>query len=681
MPLKYILLLFLFAGFGVMQTNAQSKEKENSYFLKNDAVPYVGAQVFIEPGQTDADIDKWFSVLKENHFTFCRIRMFESYMRDENYNWDFSLFDKAFAAADKYGIKIYATLFPYTEKTDIGGFKFPRSEKHFHEIAVYIENLVSHFKQYKSLAGWVLINEPGTGGSIPQNEFLEQKIKEWKAENPPKDFAENGYPVLVDLNNEAFLLDYNTWFLNWISEEIKKYDNKHDLHVNNHAIFSNLAEYDFPAWRKFLTSLGGSAHPSWHFSYFTRQKFSVAMSANCEIISSGAGELPWIITELQGGNNTYSGGNPICPTKEEIAQWLWIIYGSGSKGTIFWSLNPRSSGIEAGEWALLNFQDEPSDRMTTAGNIAEILQKNSELFQKAKKLESNISILYVHESLWAESEMVKYGSNYEARNRGGVIKSALGYFEAFSEMGITPNLKSLEEFDFSKNDYSGETIILSHQLAFPKKYVGSLEHFVANGGKLIVDGLTAFFDQDMHNTMKTGFDLENLLGGNVSEFKMVDTIFTLETSGYQLPAHLWKGFVVEKNGTPVFDDSKAKIGLRNSFGKGEVLWVPSLPGLGSRIENNYSELQKLLANETAQSLQQIPVQFEKPVKNVLMKTLVAGDAFITVLVNKDKNRQEVLLKFQNKKLLPEILYSTTSAKAEGKNVILEPEETKVIVWR
>jgi len=41
---------------------------------------------------------------------------------------NFSLFDNAFIAAEKYGIKIFGTIFPYTEKTDIGGFKFPRDE-------------------------------------------------------------------------------------------------------------------------------------------------------------------------------------------------------------------------------------------------------------------------------------------------------------------------------------------------------------------------------------------------------------------------------------------------------------------------------------------------------------------------------------------------------------------------
>ena len=63
---------------------------------QSNAVPFVGAEVFIEPGQTAAEIDTWFKVLKEQQFTVCRIRMFESYMKKADGIWNFSLFDNAF---------------------------------------------------------------------------------------------------------------------------------------------------------------------------------------------------------------------------------------------------------------------------------------------------------------------------------------------------------------------------------------------------------------------------------------------------------------------------------------------------------------------------------------------------------------------------------------------------------
>ena len=79
-------------------------------------VPVFGAQIFIEPGQTPADIDNWFRMLKENGMKTTRIRMFESYMHKSDGTWDFSLFDLAFKAADKYGIQRFIVPFSLTLK-------------------------------------------------------------------------------------------------------------------------------------------------------------------------------------------------------------------------------------------------------------------------------------------------------------------------------------------------------------------------------------------------------------------------------------------------------------------------------------------------------------------------------------------------------------------------------------
>ena len=645
-------------------------------------IPFIGAQVFIEPGQTPDEIDTWFRLLKENNFTVCRIRMFESYMRKDDGTWDFSLFDNAFLSAGKYGIKVYGTVFPYTEKTDIGGFKFPRDGAHLESISQFIQQLVSHFSQFKSLCGWVLINEPGVGGKIPSTEFTKMKYGEWKLNHPQKEFTGKGYPILLDLTDQSFLYDYNTWFLNWLAGEIRKIDTTHALHVNNHAIFQNCAEYDFPAWRGFLTTLGGSAHASWHFGYFSRQQYAVAMSANSEMIRSGAGPIPWFMTELQGGNNTYSGGAPMCPTDDEIVQWLWLITAGEGRGSVFWSLNPRSSGIEAGEWALLDFSNNPSGRMKAAAEFAGVLKEHSSLFENSKVVESDINILYIRQSLWAESKMAGGSArNYEARKPGGVMKSALGYFEALCEMGVNVNLKAFEEFDFSRDDFNGSAIILSHQISVPDAYAPMLENFVRKGGKLIVDGLTGFYDENLHNTMKTGFSFESLFGGNISEFRLVDDIFTVQLGDLSLPAHLWQGYILPGKGEVVAAFQDEPIAIRHKAGNGEVLWVPSLLGLGSRITEDYTALNMLLYKELGKSLKNVPVSFSKPEKNMLMKTIRSGSSLITVVINKSDKSGKIKLNFAGRNLTGSLLYANKNGKIAGRHLIIDPEETLVIEWK
>jgi beta-galactosidase len=130
--------------------------------------PQIGAQVFIEPGQTDKQIDGFFRILAQHGFETARIRMFGAHMLRPDGSWDFTLYDKAFDAAGKHGVKLFATLFPPTDELgDVGGFKFPRSKAHLLEIAGYIEAVVSHFRGHPALDTWVLQNEPGTGGTGP----------------------------------------------------------------------------------------------------------------------------------------------------------------------------------------------------------------------------------------------------------------------------------------------------------------------------------------------------------------------------------------------------------------------------------------------------------------------------------------------------------------------------------
>jgi beta-galactosidase len=646
---------------------------------KEQATPImIGAEVFIEPGQTPKEIDIWFRRLQEAGMTVTRIRLFETYMRKPDGKWDYTLFDAAYKAADKYGIKVYGNLFPATVFTDLGGLKFPKDEDHLGTIARYVENVVTHFKQFDSCYGWVPVNEPGVG-HFPQEQFATDKYREWRAAQANPEYNSGGYDHF-DFADERFHLYYNTWFLKWLTDEIHKYDPDSIIHVNNHAIFKNVSEYNFTEWRDFLTSLGGSAHASWHFGYFNREQYALAVSANCEIIRSGAGEIPWFMTELQGGNNTYSGFLSLCPTKQEITQWLWIAIGAESKGAIFWCLNPRSSGIEAGEWAMLNYHNEPSDRFQAAIEVIDTVNEHISFFEGAKVVESGINILYTRESLWVEKKLQTGGKSYEGRDEGGVMRSALAYFEALSEAGVQANFKEISEFDFSKRSYAGYAIILAHQIAIPSKYWPLLQDFVTKGGKLIADGLTGYYDENAVGTMRLGFPLRDLLGADVLEYKAIDDMEEMAVDGIALPAYQWRGSLKVTTATPLSNRNDDITSTRNKFGKGEVYWLPSLVGLGSRILNTYDHLNMFLAKAIDYSTLNLPFVFEEPQKGVLMKLLGNNKEIVTIIINKAVVRRELKLILKNPALQPMVLFANNGGKVGGNHISIDAEEILVIKW-
>jgi beta-galactosidase len=406
------------------------------------------------------------------------------------------------------------------------------------------------------------------------------------------------------------------------------------------------------------------------------------------MLRSGAGPIPWFMTELQGGNNTYSGKRPLCPTKEEIAQWLWINIGSGSEGGMFWCLNPRKSGFEAGEWAMLDFHNEPTDRLLMASKVSNAISEELEFFDNFNVHDSGVSVLYTRESLWMEEALQIKGVELEGRMVGGVMKSALAYFEALSEMGLHPSFNEIGEFNFDKEEYLGQAIVLSHQISIPSKYWKPITDFVAKGGRLIVDGLTAYYDENGYCILGDDFPFGDCFGATIKEFKMVDNLFNLplDDLNLSLTAHLWQGTLRLNNaiaiaGEDLLSANQTVYGCSNSFGKGKVVWIPSLLGLGSRICGEYKGLSKFLYQELREVIESVPLSFDGYHQGMLLKLIRNGDRFMSIMINKSGNIQQVRLAIKDL-AFERIVFSSGQVKDFSQSDFsIDDEETLVVEWK
>jgi len=648
---------------------------------QKEGLPFVGAQVFIEPGQTNEEVENWFRILQEQKMTVCRIRLHETHMHKPDGTWDFKHYDLAFKMAEKYGVKIFATLYPKEISPDWRLEKLPQSKEHLISLEKYIKAMVINFGKFKSLYSWVIQNEPGSYGMYPKSDLSDSLKIAWKKTQLPGSYKSKGYSADNYLEEKIFQRNYITWFLSWITDKVIETGDKHEIHVNNQDIFYNAPEYDFLAWRKFLTIFGASSHPSWHYTFFNRNQYPMVFSANCDLMRSGAGEKPFIVTELQGGNNTYSGFAPMCPTKDEITQWLWVSIGSGSKGTIFWTLNPRAVGGEAGEWAMIDFQQKPTDRLLAAGVVANELSKNRILFENAKPYESPIHILYSKESFWQEKAKAdrKEKEEIEGRTEGAMIKSVITWYEALTACGINTNLGEMSQFDWDKPSHIGETIILSHQLAISSVYWEKIRHFVKSGGKLIVDGLTFFYDENQFSVMQTGFPLEDVMGGSLAEVVTTPGDFNLKIGSENFPVHLFKGLLHNTTGKVLAKEGDNVIAMTNQFGKGSTTWIPSMLGLGAKREDNLP-LSRFVKSELSETISNFPVYFDSPQKGVQMRTMVSGSKIITIIINKSAEEKIIPLVLKNSNAKPNVLVAGKQGSISGKTVRIQPEETMVIKW-
>jgi beta-galactosidase len=144
---------------------------------------------------------------------------------------------------------------------------------------------------------------------------------------------------------------------------------------------------------------------------------------------------------------------------------------------------------------------------------------------------------------------------------------------------------------------------------------------------------------------------------------------------------MWRGFISVGSGKIAANYEGEAVAVRNKLGNGEVLWIPSLLGLGSRISGDYTSLIRLLKDESGLSLANIPVRFQTSQKNMLMKSMRSGSSVITVIVNKQDNNAQVALDFGGKSPEGKLLYSTNQGKVKGNKIQIASEETMVIEWK
>ncbi|WP_448778892.1 beta-galactosidase [Bacteroides congonensis] len=651
-------------------------------FGQQTEVPVIGAQVFIEPGQNRQEIENYFRILHDHEMTVARIRVFGSHLLQEDGSWDFSLYDIAFDAAHKYGIKLFATLFPPTDElTDLGGFKFPRSKAHLNEIAKYIEKVVTHFSAKPALYTWVLQNEPGIGSfNIPRSDLSDEVYNQWQSEGNSYKRGK-GY-LTANFDKENFARYYTAWYLNWLSDEVKKYDTSHYRHINPHALLDNFTEYDFKRYEQFITSLGVSLHLSWHFGYFQRQQYALGISAMCDIIRERAGNNPFWVTELQGGNVTASGYKPLCPTKQEISQWLWTSISAGSEGIIFWTLNPRKSVMEAGEWAMLNYLNEPSERLLAAALVANTLNANKDLFSTVRPVHSPVTILYNDESQFIiqRNATTILDTHNVGRQKPAMIKSLLGAYEAISAWGVPPNMTSMQYFDWNPN--SNPIILLPHVVALPTYYQEQLKQYIAHGGRAIITGMTGFYNENMSCILMEDFPMAECFGGRIKEYKVIDQYFNLKLDQeFSLPAHLWRGILApNKDAETIGNTADDPIALRHTYGKGEVIWIPS-PICLAAYQRDLNPLITFYGKMCTKEISLQPIHFAESAPNVLMRLMQSNKATMALFINKQPGETSVRLNTTLKEK-PHIIFGKGEIiTTENSSILhLPSEETVICAW-
>ena len=669
----------------------------------------VGAEIWIEPGQTQTQIDDWFRLACENRMFSVRLFMMWNFIETSPGTFDFTLYDYAFDAADKYGIEIEATLCaihaPVFYSDRFRGRPqfnelFP-SEEIMDAASGYIRETVTRYRDRKSLGSWWVLNEPRRFD--PESPLAQRQLQRW-AENrygsidavnenwitAYKSFDDIKYDSLWEngsyfswpvpsIDWRLFQRDFLTYNLNWIAEEIRKHDNSHVVTMNPANVFESAYQYDLPAYRDIFDVYGASMHASWQLRFLPRDCYAYAVAGISEILRGSAPDGKFWVSELQGGNNIWSGKDAMCPDSLDLAQWVWTGIGSGARKVIYWSLNYRRQGIEAGEWGLFGFGGEPTDRSRVTEKINRTLQEYGDVFKSARPVSSNVTLLLSPETMRVLLHIDPFGCGAEKFDKDAHVHSLLAWFIALQQYGCQADIKYLEDYGWESSE-AGRTVIMADMVAVPDSMVQPVKKFVAEGNTLIMEGLTSFFNEYEVNVIQDGFPFCDVVGGKLEDLRMRDTLnmTSLYRSRMVWPSYMWLPVVRAETAEVVGYHEEGSCALRNNYGKGLSLWFPSCLSMGTSYDD-LSPLSEIIARELTETIHSQPFYFKNESPGLLMRILETENEYVTVIVNnRNVPAKTTLVPYGAENA--EVIFSLNSSFRNFK-VNFAPRGTIVIKWK
>ncbi|MFW6233912.1 MAG: beta-galactosidase trimerization domain-containing protein [Spirochaetota bacterium] len=298
----------------------------------------------------------------------------------------------------------------------------------------------------------------------------------------------------------------------------------------------------------------GSFYPSIHLCWhFEETWFEVArpvyMQASFVVdLNKGGWTAPW---ESTGGPQQTSGAKAyLYPRVEDLqpgftvdagvmTQLLLSYLAAGCKGAGLWSWNARMAGHEAGEYALLDRNEEVCARTVRAGAIARAANRfRDELWNAFKEPQVGILMDWNNEAIWAAmSQKNRTLFKYVP------IEARIGACRTCIDAGIPFEYVTAENV---RQGLAGryETIFFPGGIALDEELLSLLQEYVSSGGRLVVDMPAGCYDATGRVlSTAVGTPFERLFGVKVSdiqysgnnvvrELAQSSTVETLTLKGY-----------------------------------------------------------------------------------------------------------------------------------------------------
>jgi len=614
----------------------------------------IGAEFFLNRTESRDSVFLHFRRMAETGLTIARIFTLWDQIEHEQGKWDFSGYDWIYDAAAQNGILIANTLC----SEDPPGWM--RSAPFYHAwrdlsnpslrpySEIYLEKVVSRYKNHPGHGVWLLQNEPGIentkepfvlaeyarwlekkyGTVAKLNAAWYQQLRRFEDAGFPEEPRNAGWPDYPsNLDWLRFRCDHLADQLNWIHAWVNRYHPGALTHCNPPGLTSNMPASGRDMWRLKPTVdfLGASMHASWHFGMFPRQDFGVAYGYCCDLIRSVSAPAPWWVTELQAGPTIFTGSRPLNPTAAEITRWLWDGIGNGARGIVFWLWHPRTEGNEAGEWALGGANGEDTERTRATRAVARALKQHEDFFNTATPMRPPSAILYDRDP------MLLYAIEGWRRPTDEIIHSLMGCYKALHRSHVPVDFLDTSELESGK---AGQyrVLYLPYCYALSAKSAAAIRDFVRQGGVIWADGLVAWKDEQGTTKQMPPGPLSDVFGFTLEDIQAEWDPFSLAGEADRA-GELWRCLIPKDTAGATLKGLDGRpAAVQHAFGKGQAIYYATALTLAN-LRRESSQLISWIAAPAVAVSESWPVRLTEGPGHVAFRALRSGDRHGAVLNN------------------------------------------------
>lgn len=301
----------------------------------------------------------------------------------------------------------------------------------------------------------------------------------------------------------------------------------------------------------------------------------------------------WFVGELQGGLGTISLliSDPV--TSNDHSIWAWSAIAKGAKGVNIYAYYPMSTGYEAGGYGLINLDGTLTERSVNAGKIADVVNKNQELFLKGIPVKAKVGIVY--------NPLTQMVGGMQRRDYPAAMsQSLIGYFQSFANHNVPVDFIHREHIE--KGELSQyKLIILPYPIMFTQEAAKELREFVSNGGYILAEARFGWNDErGFASEIIPGLGMHDIFGAREDEVRMRENVtFTVNGDNHPVLKGFKSGDLLNgslySQSVKLLENSNAKVLATTSegdpaiisspYGKGEAILAGTYLGMA-----NFSEI-------------------------------------------------------------------------------------------